>query len=201
MKLYYFPGACSLAPHIVAKEAGIPIDIEKVDPRKHALPDGSDYYAINPKGYVPALKLDDGSVLTENTAILQYLADSKPETRLAPPPKEMERYRLHEWLGFINSELHKPFGPLFGGGADATKAESREKIATRFKNAEAMLGDKPFTLGDTFTVADAYLFVILTWANYQKIDMSAYPKLMAFMARVAERPAVKAAMKAEGLIQ
>lgn len=199
MKLYYAPGACSLSPHIVALEAGIPIELEKVDLKTHKTAGGEDFYAVNPKGYVPALKLDDGSFLTEGPAIVQYLADQKPASKLAPANGTLPRYHLQEWLGFINSEIHKNFGPLFGAASDEVKNDARAKVAKRFEFVDGQLAGKPFLLGDDFTVADAYLFVMLTWAHHLKIALPAH--LSAFFARVAQRPKVHQAMKDEGLVK
>jgi glutathione S-transferase len=199
MKLYYSPGACSLSPHIVALEAGIPIELEKVDLKTHKTESGEDFYAIDPKGYVPTLKLDDGSILTEGPAIVQYLADQKPQSKLAPANGTMPRYHLQEWLTFINSEIHKSFGPLFGAASDEVKTDARAKIAKRFDYVNGALGDKPFLLGTDFSVADAYLFVMLTWAHHMKIALPA--NLSAFFGRVAQRPKVHQAMKDEGLVK
>src|SRR5579862_1470830 len=180
MQLYYTPGACSLSPHILAREAGVPVTLEKVDLKTHKTAQGEDYYAVNPKGYVPALKLDDGRTLTEGPAIVQYLADRKPESGLAPPNGTFERYKLQEWLTFINGELHKPFGALFANASEAARQEAIAKIAKRFTWVEKELGDKLFLTGDTFTVADAYFFVILTWAHHFQVDMKPYPRLEAY---------------------
>jgi glutathione S-transferase len=199
MRLYYAPGACSLSPHIVAVEAGLPLDLEKVNLKTHKTETGEDYYAINPKGSVPALRLDDGSVLTEGPAIVQYLADRKPETKLAPPAGTMERYRLTEWLTFINGEIHKTFSPLFGNGSDEVKQEARSKVKKRFEYVEQQLAGKEFLLGDTFTVADAYFFVMLTWANINGIDLNHYPNISAYFDRVSQRPAVRETLESEGL--
>lgn len=199
MKLYYSPGACSLSPHIVASEAGIPLELEKVDLKTHKTESGEDFYQINPKGYVPALKLDDGQMLTEGPAIVQYLADQKPASHLAPAEGTFERYKLYEWLTFINSEIHKNFSPLFGPGPDAVKEEAKAKVMLRFDYVNGQFNGKPFLLGDTFTAADAYLFVMLTWAHHMKI---ALPHALAdFFGRVAQRPKVHAAMKEEGLVK
>ncbi len=199
MKLYYAPGACSLSPHIVAQEAGIPLELVKVDLKTHKMESGEDYYAINPKGYVPALKLDDGNMLTEGPAIVQYLADQKPASNLAPANGTFARYKLNEWLTYINGELHKNFGPLFSNPSDDVKKAQIEKITKRFDYVNSELGDKPFLLGENFTVADAYLFVMLTWAHHLKVAVP--DKLSAFFGRVAQRPNVHAAMKAEGLVK
>jgi glutathione S-transferase len=199
MKLYYTPGACSMSPHIVAMEAGLPHDLVRVDLKTHKTADGEDYYSINPKGYVPALKLDSGEVLTEGPAIVQYLADQKPQAHLLPKEGTVARYHAIEWLAFINSELHKTFSPLFGGqlSNDAQKA-TKEKILKRFEYVESRLsGD--YLMGSQFTAPDAYLFVMLNWARAMQIDISGLPKLTAYFARVAARPQVQATLKMEGL--
>lgn len=199
MKLYYSPGACSLAPHIVAREAGIELQLEKVDTATKKTETGRDYYTVNPKGYVPALELDDGQVLTEGPVIVQYLGDRKPNG-LVPPNGTMERYRLQEMLGFINSEIHKTYSPMFNPKlTPEMKAERTEHLLRRYGVVEAMLDGRPFLLGDTFTAADAYLYTVTNWANYLEIDLSPFPNLLAFQKRVAARPAVQAALVAEGL--
>jgi len=202
MKLYFSPGACSLSPHIVAQEAGIPLTLVKVDTQAKKLADGGDFWAVNPKGYVPALQLDSGEVLTEGPAIVQYLADQKPAAKLAPPAGTFERSRVQEMLGYINSELHKTYSPLFN---DATPQETRNERLAHLKKRYALLdqrlANQPYLFGDRLTVADAYLFVVTTWANFVKLDLSGFPNVLAFQKRVAARPAVKAAMKAEGLVQ
>ncbi|HTQ14750.1 MAG TPA: glutathione transferase GstA [Rhizomicrobium sp.] len=199
MKLYFAPGACSLSPHIVASESGIAIEPVRVDLKTHKTGTGDDYYRINPKGYVPALQLDDGRMLTEGPAIVQYLADLRPDAKLAPPNGTFERYKLNEWLTFINSEIHKSFGPLFGNASDEVKADARAKIGKRFDYVDGELADNPFLMGGQFTVADAYLFVMLTWAHHMKIALPAH--LEAFFQRVSRRPAVQRAMKEEGLVK
>jgi len=200
MKLYYYPGACSLAPHIVAREAGIPLSLEKVDLANRTTETGASYTAINPKGYVPALGLQDGSVLTEASAIIQYLADSQSSAALAPAHGTMERYRLLEWLGFISTEIHKGFGPLWNPATpDDVKVATKERLATRFALLDETLGKQPFLLGDKFTIADAYLFTVVNWTNFHGIDISPFPNLQAFQARVASRPSVQQALEAEGL--
>jgi glutathione S-transferase len=201
MQLYYTPGACSLSPHIVALEAGVPVTLEKVDLKTHKTAKGEDYYAVNPKGYVPALKLDDGNTLTEGPAIVQYLADLKPESGLAPKNGTFARYKLQEWLTFINGEIHKAFGTLFGNPSETEKKQAIEKIAKRFAYVEKELGGKQYLTGDIFTVADAYLFVMLTWAHSFKIDLTPYPKLEAWFTRVKSRPRVHEALKQEGLVK
>jgi glutathione S-transferase len=200
MKLYFAPGACSLSPHIVAHELGIKLELVKVDLSTKKLPDGSDFSAINPKGYVPAIALDNGQILTEGPALVQYLADQKPEAKLAPANGTFERARLQETLGFINSELHKTYTPLFN---PATPAEVRTERAAyllkRYGLIEKQLAGKQYLFGDQFTVADAYLYTVTTWAGHVKVDLSDLPNLLAFQARVSARPAVQAAMVAEGL--
>lgn len=199
MKLYFAPGACSLSPHIVALEAHLPLTLEKVDLKTHRTEHGEDYYTITPKGYVPALTLDDGAMLTEGPAIVQYLADRKPESGLAPAQGSFARYKLEEWLIFINGEIHKAFGPLFGTGPEETKNTAREKIGKRFAYVGKELGDRPYLTGDAFTVADAYLYVMLFWAHRMKLDLKPYPKLVAYYGRASMRAAVQNALKAEGL--
>jgi len=201
MKLYYSPGACSLAAHIVSEEEGLGLALERVDLKAHTTQSGEDYYRINPKGYVPALELDDGNLLTENVAILQYLGDRKPGSALAPPPGSPERYRLQEWLGYITGELHKSFAPLFrDGSTDAEKARAKENILKRLKYVDDALAEKPYLLGAAFGVADAYLFVVLTWCDKVGIDISHFVRLAAFKGYVQARKGVQAAMKAEGLL-
>jgi glutathione S-transferase len=199
MKLYHSPGACSQAPHIALREAGLPFELVKVDLRAKKLEDGSDYREINPKGAVPALALDDGSVLTENAAVLQYIADQAPESGLMPPFGTLERYRLLEWLNYIATELHKGFGPLFN---PATTPDGREAaiglLCAKFSYVEERLGGRDYLTGDTFTIADAYLFVILRWTRIHHIELARWPGLSEFVERVAERPAVEAALHAEG---
>jgi glutathione S-transferase len=202
MKLYYSPGACSLASHIALREAGLPFEAVKVEGRGQKTAGGEDYSKVTAKGYVPALRLDDGSVLTEGTAILPYVADQNPGSGLAPTAGSMARYRLHEWLGYINSELHAKFGPFFvPGTTDEQKAAAKTNLGRRFDFAQAELGDKPFLMGDTFTVADAYLFTVLGWCAFVGIDLGQWPALKAYHGRIAGRPAVQAALKAEGLIK
>jgi len=198
MKLYYSPGACSLSPHIVAAEAGLPLELVKVDLKTHKLENGDDFYKINPKGYVPALQLDDGNMLTEGPAIVQYLADLKPETGLIPAAG-FGRYKVAEWLTFINGEIHKSFGPLFANASDDVRADAKAKIAKRFEYVDSQLVGKQFLTGDMFTVADAYLFVMTTWAHHMKIALP--ENLRHFFQRVSQRPAVHRAMQEEGLIK
>jgi glutathione S-transferase len=202
MKLYFSPGACSLSPHIVAREAGIPLTLEKVDIRNKKTFAGADYLAINAKGYVPALELDDGALLTEGPAIVQYLADQKPASKLAPANGTLERYRLQEMLGFINSEIHKSYSPLFNPATSPElRAEKEAFIKKRYALIEKALEGKKYLFGDDFTAADAYLFTVTRWASKVKLDLSELENLTAFQARVAERPAVQAAMKDEGLLK
>jgi len=201
MKLYYSTGTCSLSPRIVACEAGLPLDAEKVDIGTHKTETGADYFSINPKGYVPALRLDDGSLLTEGVAMVQYLADRAPQSGLAPAAGTPERYRLQEWLTFISSELHKAFSPwLFSPATpDAAKEMAKKMIGQRFATLDQHLADHKYLLGDKFTAADAYGFTIIGWSPYVGIDLKPYANLRNFMERVAARPKVKEAMRAEGL--
>ena len=202
MKLYYSPGACSLSPHIVASEAGIPVELEKVDLASHKTESGQDFTTINPKGYVPALRLDDGSVLTEGPAIVQYLADQKPATGLAPAAGTIERYRLQEWLTFIGTELHKSFGTLFNkASSDDAKQMSKANIGKRLSYLNDQLANRQFLLGGNFTVADAYAFTIVNWTNFVGIDLKPYPSVAAYMARVGARPKVQETLKSEGLLK
>jgi glutathione S-transferase len=202
MKLYYSPGACSLSPHIVATEAGVPIELEKVDLAKHQTASGKDFTAINPKGYVPTLQLDDGSVLTEGPAIVQYLADQKPASGLAPAAGTIDRYRVQEWLNFIGTELHKNFGPLFNPATpDAVKESSKANIAKRLTYLNDQLASRQYLMGNNFTVADAYAFTIVNWTNFVKIDLKAYPNVAAYMGRVGARPKVQETLKSEGLLK
>jgi len=198
MKLYYSRGACSLSPHIVAEEAGIALDYEAVDLKTHKTADGTSFYDISPKGYVPALELDDGSLLSEGPAIVQYLADLKPDAGLLPPVGDIARYRVIEWLSYVNSELHKTFTPLFSPVASAeVKAEARASLVKKFAFVAEQLGDKPYLTGETFTVADAYFFVMTSWTIFQKVDV---PEAIAeYRRRVSARPAVHRALHAEGL--
>lgn len=202
MRLFYTSGACSLSPHIVAQEAGIELGLQKVDLKTKTIATEGDYLAINPKGYVPALELDDGEILTEGTVIVQYLADLKPGKGLAAPAGTMARYRLQEWLAYINSELHKSYSPLFRPDTPAeTRAERHDYLKRRYGLVEQQLEGRAYLLGDSFTAADAYLFTVTSWADIVKLDLSSFPNVRAFQERVAARPAVKAAMRAEGLIK
>ncbi|HVH47854.1 MAG TPA: glutathione transferase GstA [Labilithrix sp.] len=202
MKLYYAPGACSLSPHVALREAGVSFDLVRVDfARGKSLPDGSPYTRINPKGYVPALELNDGRVLTEIAAMVQYIADLKPESGLAPRNGTFERVRLQEWLVYIATELHKGLAPLFSPVAnDDYKAAAKERLTHRFGFLEKELGGKSWLLGDDFTVADGYaLYAIRAWERVAKVDLQEYPTLAGYRRRVEERPAVRAALEAEGL--
>ena len=200
MKLYFSPGACSLSPHIVAQELGIPLTLVKVDTQTKKLADGGDYWAINPKGYVPALQLDNGELLTEGPTIVQYLADRKPEAKLVPAAGTIERYRVQEALGYINSEIHKTYSPLFRPTTSPELRKDREDyLRKRYGLLEKQLAKGPYLFGEQFTVADAYLFTVTNWASHVKLDLSEFPNLLAFQSRVAERAGVQAALVAEGL--
>ena len=202
MKLYYSPGACSLSPHIALYEAGLAFDAVLAPTKTKKLPDGSDYTLVNPLGYVPFLVLDDGRSLHEGPAIVQYIADQAPAKQLAPANGTYERYKLQEWLTFIGTELHKTFSPLFVPGTpEATRTASVDRLHNRLHWVEGELAGKQYLLGDQFTVADGYLFTVTNWGQYVGVDLAAYPNLLAYRARVAARPAVQAAMKAEGLLK
>jgi glutathione S-transferase len=200
MKLYYSPAACSLSPHIVAREAGIPIELVKVDLKAHTLADGTDYTTVNPKGSVPLLELDDGDRLSEGPAIVQYLADRNPAAGLAPAAGTMARYRLQEWLNFITSELHKQYSPLFDTAVPAEYRDAvRSRLAKRFDWLSTRLAQQDYLTGAQFSVADAYLFTVLSWNRWVGLDTARWPVLEAYVARVAARPKVQEALKAEGL--
>ena len=202
MKLYYTPGACSQAPHIVLQELDLKYQPIKVDLPAHTLPDGSDFRAINPKGYVPMLELDDGTRLREGPAILQYIADLAPIKNLAPAAGTLQRYRLQEWLTFIGTEVHKGFSPLFNPGMpEEAKGIFKDKLKSRFQWLDGELASKQFLMGDHFSVADGYLFTVTNWAKPTGVDISAFANVQAWHARVAARPAVQEAMKAEGLLK
>ena len=201
MKLYYSPGACSLSPHIVARELGINVELKKVNTKDKSMEGGGDFWSVNAKGYVPTLELDNGQRLTEGPAIVQYLADQKPESGLAPKPGSFERYRLAEWLNFLTSEIHKQFSPLFKPTTpEDYKPVAKQNLATRFDWLDKQLEGKDYLMGKSFTVADGYLFVLLTWTKPTQIDLARWPNLAAFQKRVAARPKVKEAMQAEGLL-
>lgn len=202
MKLYYAPGACSLSPHIVLLESGAKFDLDKVDFATRKTAGGEDFNAVNPKGSVPALRLDDGEVLTEGAAIVQYIADKQGATELAPANGTRERVRLQEWLNFIASELHKGFSPLFNSKTpDEYRVIAKENLAKKFAFLDKTLEGRDYLMGKTFTVADAYVFTILNWRHNLKIDISAFKNLEAYLARVGARPKVKQAMQAEGLLK
>lgn len=201
MKLYYAPGACSLAAHITLHESGLPFTALRVDLRAHTLPDGTDYYGLNPKGYVPLLELDNGTRLSEVAVILQYIADREPG-RLAPAFGSFERYQLMEWLNFIATEIHKGLNPLWKPTTpDAYKSVVLDAVGKRFDFVVQSLGDKPFLTGDRFTIADAYLFTIVNWHKFLKFDIARWPLLVQFQARVEARPKVQAALRAEHLLK
>ena len=202
MKLYYSPGACSLSVHIALKESGLDFEAIAAPTRTHQLADGTDYYTINPLGYVPLLVLDDGRQLHECAAILQYVADQVPAKALAPPCGSFERYKLQEWLNFIATELHKGFTPLFTPDMpDEAKALAKARLTRRLQWTDGELNGKSFLMGDRFMVADAYLFVVQSWGKHVGVDVSSLPTLTAFAARVAARPAVQAALRVEGLLK
>ena len=200
MKLYYSPGACSLASHIALEEAQLPYTTVKVDLGSKRTADGGDYLAINEKGYVPTLVLDNGGALTENAIVLQYIADQNPGTDLAPAHGTFARYRLGEWLNFIASEIHKGFGPLWNAmNPDEVKETARRNLAKRFAYVEKRLASTPYLMGDIFTIADAYLFVLVNWTDHLGVDLTPFPSLRDFRARIKARPAVQKAMRDEGL--
>ncbi|HEY6921984.1 MAG TPA: glutathione transferase GstA [Steroidobacteraceae bacterium] len=202
MRLYTMPGACSLAANIVLREAGIPFDLVRVSHRTHKTADGVELNAINSKDYVPALVLDNGELLTENAALLPYIADLKPSAQLAPPQGTLERYRLVEWLAFINSEVHKAYSPMFVPNAsEDLKAYGRGNLMKRLAWLSEQLGSKPYLMGEHFTVADSYLFVVLRWSAHVAVDLSTWPNLKAFQERIAARPHVIEAMNSEGLLR
>ena len=202
MKLYYSPGACSLSPHIVAREAGIDVELVKADTKTKKMADGGDYWKVNPKGYVPALELDNGQLLTEGPAIVQYLADQKPASGLVPAAGSFERYRVQEWLNYITSEIHKNFSPLFNPAASAEwKEAAKANLAKRLGFVADHLEGKQYLMGDNFTVADAYLFTVSNWGQFVGVDIGQWPGLKAHHARVAARPKVQEALKAEDLLK
>ncbi|GAA4343118.1 glutathione transferase GstA [Variovorax defluvii] len=202
MKLYYSPGACSLSPHIALREAGIAFEPVLASTKSHKLQDGTDYYGINPLGYVPMLELDDGTRLREGPAIVQYVADLAPTKNLAPAAGTLSRYRLQEWLTFIGTEIHKTYSPFFGPGMpDEAKAIFKSKLESRYKWLDRELEGKQYLMGEHFTVADGYLFTVTNWAKPVGLDLSPYPNVQAWHARVGARPAVQEALKAEGLLK
>jgi glutathione S-transferase len=202
MKLYYSPGACSLSPHIALLEAGLPYDLVKVDLKAKKLENGDDFLSINPKGQVPALALDSGELVTEGPVIVQIIADQVSSKNLAPARDSAERYKLQEWLTYINSEVHKNFGPMFSPVlADDAKAFFKDRVMGKFKYIDGALAGKDYLMGKQFTVADGYLFTMLSWAERMKFDLAAMPNLLAYKARVGARPAVQAALTKEGLMK
>ena len=201
-KLYYVPGACSLSPHIALREAGLPFDLVLANLKTKTLADGSDYLAVNPKGQVPVLELNDGQRLTEGPAIVQYIADQAPAAKLAPPAGTLARYRLMEWLNFITSDLHKGFSPLFNPATPADyKPVAMARLLDRLTWVDGQLAGKDYLMSEGFTVADGYLFAVVNWSKPVGLDISALKNLAAFMGRVAARPAVQEALKAEGLLK
>jgi len=198
MKLYFSPGACSLSPHIVLHELGLPHDVVMVDLKTKQTADGRDFRTINPKGYVPTLELDDGTILTEGPAIVQYLADRKPELHLAPANGTLARYQLQEWLNFISTELHKQFSPLFNPASSADQiATQKARLAERFALIAQTLDKQDYLLPGGFSVADAYLYTVMTWAGYVGVDLSPWPALARYKARMEARPGVAATLAAE----
>jgi glutathione S-transferase len=202
MKLYYAPGACSLSPHIVLRESGLPFDLEQVDNKEKKTKSGQNFWDVNPKGQVPVLELDEGGRLTEGPVIVQFLADKKPGFGLAPACGTPERYRVQEWLNFTTSELHKSFGPIFRPTTpEEYKKISKENLGKRFDWLDKQLADRQYLMGDKFTIADAYLFTVLRWSPRIEIDLGRWPNLKAYVDRVAARPKVREALQAEGLVQ
>jgi glutathione S-transferase len=203
VKLYYSPAACSLAAHIAAREAGVAVELIKVDIGNHTLEDGTDYYSVNPRGYVPALRLDDGTLLTEVAAIVQYIGDLSPASGVVPPAGTMQRVHLQEWLTYIGTELHKAFSPWLWHKetAESTKQSVREHLARRFAELDRLLAAQPYLLGEQFSVADAYAFAIVNWSHFLMVSLKPYPALAAYLERIAARPRVIAALQAEGLLK
>lgn len=200
MKLYFSPGACSLASHIVLREAGLPFELVRVDTSVHKLKDGKDYYAINPKGYVPAVQLDNGELMTEGAALLQYLGDLNPAAKLIPQYGSFERFRANEWLTFVSSEIHKGYSPLFNKDLkDDAKAVLKAKLEKRLAAVDAHLAKNEYLMGKQFTVADAYLYTVVSWSGGVGIDLGRFPHLAAYRQRVADRPAVREALQNEKL--
>ncbi|MDE5455638.1 glutathione transferase GstA [Bradyrhizobium sp. CSA112] len=202
MKLYYSPGACSLSPHIALLEAGLPFDLVKVDLRAKKLENGDDFLKVNPKGQVPVLALDSGEVVTEGPVIVQMIADKVAAKNLAPARDSADRYKLLEWLNFITTELHKSFGPMFSPVlADDAKAFFKDRVMAKFKYVDSQLAGRDYLMGSQFTVADGYMFTMLSWADRMKFDLSAMPNLLAYKARIAARPKVQEALTKEGLLK
>jgi glutathione S-transferase len=201
MKLYFAPGACSLSPHIVLRETGLNFELEQVNNQEKKTKSGEDFWKVNPKGQVPVLQLDNGEKLTEGPIVVQYLADQKPGSGLLPPPGTMERYRVQEWLNFITSELHKSFGPIFRPTTpEEFKKISKENLGKRFDYLDKHLAGRQYLMGDKFTVADAYLFTVLRWTARIQMDLGKWSNLKAYVDRIAARPKVQEALKAEGLL-
>lgn len=202
MKFYFSPGSCSMASHMVLNELGLKAETESVSLKEHKTKSGADFYKINPKGYVPALTLDNGQTLTEGSVILQYLADQKPESQMIPKAGTFERYRCQEWLNFISSELHKNFSPFFSESTpEQTRMNLKSTLAKRFEYLANHLKTNPFLMGNQFTVADAYLFTILSWSPHLRIDLTPYPALMGYAERIKSRPATMMTLKEEGLLK
>jgi glutathione S-transferase len=202
MKLYYAPGACSLSPHIVLREAGLNFELEQVDNKEKKTKSGQNFWDVNPKGQVPVLELDEGGRLTEGPVIVQYIADKQPGSGLAPPSGTVDRYRVQEWLNFTTSELHKTFGPIFRPTTpEEFKTLSKENLGKRFDWLNGQLAGRQYLMGDKFTIADAYLFTVLRWSPRIEIDLARWPNLKAYVDRVAARPKVREALQTEGLIQ
>jgi glutathione S-transferase len=202
MKLYYFPGACSLAPHIALRESGLSFELEQMDPKTKKTKSGADFLKINPKGYVPVLELDDGQTLTEAAVIVQYIADRKPEAKLLPPAGGLARYRAQEWLNYVATEIHKGVGALFNPKlTDAWKQVLQEGIAPKFDYLTKRLEDRSYAFGDGFSAVDGYLFTVLGWPQYVGIDLAKWPVIKAYVDKIAQRPSVQAALKAEGLVK
>ncbi len=202
MKLYFSPGACSLAPHILAHEAGIPIEIERVDNKEKKTKSGENFWDVNPKGVVPVLKLEDGQTLTEAVAILLYLADQKPDAGLLPKPGTMDYYRELEWLNYITTEIHKQFTPLFKDGTPGEyRVIAKNNLLKAFAFVDNHLAGKEFLVGNKLSAADIYLYVVTNWSRFQEIDLAQWPNLKAFQERMRARPKLQEAMKAEGLIK
>ncbi len=203
MKLYYAPGACSLATHILMREAGLPVELEKVDIRNKSTEHGEDWMSLNPKGYVPALRMDDGEILTENLVIHGYIADLKPETKLAPAHGTKARLRQDELAVYVSTEIHKTYGAMFNPAiTDDARKGAVDRLSMRYKLIEQLLSDgRTYLTGEQFSTVDAYLFTVTNWASMLKIDLSAFPKLLAYQQRVASRPAVQASLVAEGLVK
>ena len=200
MKLYFAPGACSVSPHIVLRESGLPFDIEQVNLAEKKTKDGGDWFGVSPKGQVPVLRLDDGNILTEGAVIVQYIADKAPQSGLIPPAGTMERYRVQEWLNFVASELHKNFGPMLRPTTpEAYRESNMQTLSRKFGDLEKHLKGKQYLMGDKFTVADAYAYTILRWAPRAKVDLAPWPTVVAYAERVAARPKVKETLAAEGL--